>query len=126
MSEERNYLEELSSVERDYTPQELSYFFKTINDDVKVSNSNLVELLEKSGVPLKNLADYLKGYSKLTKKVYTTGEAAKMCQVSQQTIIRCFDAGNLKGFKVPKSKFRRIPRDKLYEFMRDNNIPISS
>lgn len=57
------------------------------------------------------------------KTVYTTGEAAKICKVSQQTIIRCFDNGQLKGFRVPGSRFRRIPRDVLYKFMKDNGIP---
>ena len=57
------------------------------------------------------------------KTVYTTGEAARICKVSQQTIIRCFDSGQLKGFRVPGSKFRRIPRDILYKFMKENGIP---
>jgi two-component system, OmpR family, response regulator RpaA len=57
------------------------------------------------------------------KTVFTTGEAAKICKVSQQTIIRCFDSGQLKGFRVPGSRFRRIPRAELYSFMRDNGIP---
>ena len=57
------------------------------------------------------------------KTVFTTGEAAKICKVSQQTIIRCFDSGQLKGFRVPGSRFRRIPRDLLYAFMRENGIP---
>ena len=57
------------------------------------------------------------------KKIFTTGEAALVCKVSQQTIIRCFDSGQLKGFRVPGSRFRRIPRDALYRFMKDNNIP---
>jgi excisionase family DNA binding protein len=57
------------------------------------------------------------------KTVFTTGEAAKICKVSQQTIIRCFDSGQLKGFRVPGSRFRRIPRDALYRFMKENNIP---
>ena len=58
-----------------------------------------------------------------TKTVFTTGEAAKICKVSQQTIIRCFDNGSLKGFRVPGSRFRRIPRHELFSFMRDNGIP---
>ena len=57
------------------------------------------------------------------KTVFTTGEAAKICKVSQQTIIRCFDNGQLKGFRVPGSRFRRIPREALYKFMKDNQIP---
>ena len=58
-----------------------------------------------------------------TKTVFTTGEAAKICKVSQQTIIRCFDNGSLKGFRVPGSRFRRIPREKLFSFMKENGIP---
>ncbi len=58
-----------------------------------------------------------------SKTIFTTGEAADICKISQQTIIRCFDSGRLKGFRVPGSKFRRIPREELMRFMRDNNIP---
>ncbi len=59
------------------------------------------------------------------KQVFTTGEAAKICNVSQQTIIRCFDSGRLQGFKVPGSKFRRIPRHELVRFMKQNNMDLS-
>ena len=58
------------------------------------------------------------------KRIFTTGEAAEICKVSQQTIIRCFDSGRLTGFRVPGSKFRRIPREELIRFMRLNNIPL--
>jgi excisionase family DNA binding protein len=59
------------------------------------------------------------------KQVFTTGEAAKICNVSQQTIIRCFDNGRLQGFKVPGSRFRRIPRAELLRFMHENNMETS-
>src|ERR1700745_4275031 len=57
------------------------------------------------------------------KTVFSTGEAAQICKGSQQAIIRCFDSGQLKGFRVPGSRFRRIPRDQLFHFMRDNGSP---
>jgi excisionase family DNA binding protein len=57
------------------------------------------------------------------KQVFTTGEAAEICKVSQQTIIRCFDNGRLQGFRVPGSRFRRIPRNELLRFMKANDIP---
>jgi len=57
------------------------------------------------------------------KTIFTTGEAAAICKVSQQTIIRCFDSGRLGGFRVPGSKFRRVTRDGLLAFMRENGIP---
>jgi excisionase family DNA binding protein len=59
-----------------------------------------------------------------TKELFTTGEAADLCNLSQQTIIRCFDSGRLRGFRIPGSKFRKIPRDSLLKFMKENSIPI--
>jgi excisionase family DNA binding protein len=61
-----------------------------------------------------------------SKRIFTTGEAAAVCKVSQQTIIRCFDNGRLTGFKVPGSKFRRIPREELVRFMKANGIPLQN
>jgi len=61
-----------------------------------------------------------------TKRVFTTGEVAVLCGLSQQTVIRCFDAGRITGFKVPGSRFRRIPREELLRFMRQNNLPMDS
>ncbi len=58
------------------------------------------------------------------KDLFTTGEAAEVCKVSQQTIIRCFDSGRLQGFRIPGSRFRRIPRQSLIKFMKENNIPL--
>lgn len=75
-----------------------------------------------------NLEQNVENPEALGKRVFTTGEAAKICKISQQTIIRCFDAAEgskikLKGFRVPGSRFRRIPRDSLFEFMKENGIP---
>ena len=58
------------------------------------------------------------------KDVFTTGEAAVICGLSPQTIIQCFDSGTMEGFLVPGSRFRRIPKDSLIKFMRENNIPL--
>ncbi len=60
------------------------------------------------------------------KSVYTTGEVADICKVSQQTVIRCFDNGKLRGFRVPGSRFRRIPRESLLAFMKENGIPLDA
>jgi excisionase family DNA binding protein len=60
------------------------------------------------------------------KDLFTTGEVAEICKVSQQTIIRCFDAGKLEGFRIPGSKFRRIPRQKLIKFMKENDVPLDN
>ena len=58
----------------------------------------------------------------IEKEIFTTGEAAELCNVSQQTIIRCFDKGRLNGFRVPGSRFRRIPRSDLIDFMKNNGM----
>jgi excisionase family DNA binding protein len=50
------------------------------------------------------------------KAAYTTGEAAEILGVSQQTVIRCIDSGELKGYRVPLSRFRRVPHDELVRF----------
>ncbi len=60
------------------------------------------------------------------KELFTTGDVAEICRISQQTVIRCFDAGKLEGFRIPGSKFRRIPRQNLIKFMRENDIPLEN
>ena len=57
------------------------------------------------------------------KTVFSTLEAAKVCKVSEQAIIQCFDSGQLKGYRLPGSRDRRIPRDSLFRFMQENGIP---
>jgi len=57
-------------------------------------------------------------------EVFTTGEAAKVCGVSQQTIIRSIDEGLLIGFRVPGSKFRRVPAVELRKFIRRHHLPL--
>jgi excisionase family DNA binding protein len=58
------------------------------------------------------------------KSVFTTGEVAEICKLSQQTVIRCFDSGRLHGYRVPGSRFRRIPREALIQFMKEHKIPL--
>ncbi len=76
-----------------------------------------------NGFEMKNMAAQQDSSDLAKKDIFTTGEAAEVCKVSQQTIIRCFDSGRLRGFRVPGSRFRRIPREELIRFMRENNIP---
>jgi excisionase family DNA binding protein len=57
------------------------------------------------------------------KSAYTTGEAARICNLSQTTIIRLFDAGTLKGYRVPGSRFRRITHEELERFLVEHALP---
>jgi excisionase family DNA binding protein len=95
-----------------------------LTDDVKVVAS---ESLAATVLPHTGRARCAHTESNVNhKKVFTTGEAAEVCNLSQQTIIRCFDNGQLGGFRVPGSKFRRIPRNELVKFMKANSIPLEA
>jgi excisionase family DNA binding protein len=58
------------------------------------------------------------------KDVLTTGEVAKICNVASRTVSKWFDAGQLEGYRIPGSKDRRIPVDKLIKFMKAHGIPL--
>jgi len=59
------------------------------------------------------------------KELFTTGEAAEICRVSQQTIIRCFDSKRLEGFGVPAQNSDEPPRG-LIKFMKKILIPLDA
>ena len=59
------------------------------------------------------------------KTVLTTGEVAKICSVAPRTVSKWFDAGPLRGSRIPGSKDRRIPVDQLIRFMRAHGIPLN-
>jgi len=56
--------------------------------------------------------------------VYTTGDVARICLVAPRTVSKWFDTGRLKGYRIPGSLDRRIPRDSLIEFMRSHGMPL--
>ena len=58
------------------------------------------------------------------KKVFTTGQVAKICKVAPRTVSKWFDSGRLRGYRIPGSQDRRIPRVQLVLFMKDNGIPL--
>jgi excisionase family DNA binding protein len=57
------------------------------------------------------------------KSVYTTFETAKLCHVSPLSIINWVNAGRLAAFRTPGGH-RRIRREDLIRFMRENGIPL--
>ncbi|NOT01018.1 MAG: helix-turn-helix domain-containing protein [Phycisphaerales bacterium] len=58
------------------------------------------------------------------KDVLTTGEVALICHVAPRTVSKWFDTGRLKGYRVPGSKDRRIPRSDLVRFMKAHDMPM--
>lgn len=59
------------------------------------------------------------------KNVLTTGEVAKLCNVAPRTVSKWFDSGQLRGYRIPGSKDRRIPIDQLIRFMQAHGIPLN-
>jgi excisionase family DNA binding protein len=60
------------------------------------------------------------------KNVLTTGDVARICNVAPRTVSKWFDSGQLKGYRIPGSKDRRIPVSELIRFMKANNMPQSA
>lgn len=48
----------------------------------------------------------------------TTKEAASFLNVSEASIRRWTDSGDIKCYRIGKRKIRRIPRDTLLEYLR--------
>ncbi|MBA61162.1 MAG: response regulator [Planctomycetaceae bacterium] len=57
-------------------------------------------------------------------KVFTTGQVAKICKVAPRTVSKWFDSGRLKGYRIPGSQDRRIPRDSLIKFLKEHGMPL--
>ena len=60
------------------------------------------------------------------KNVLTTGDVAKICNVAPRTVSKWFDKGQLKGYRIPGSKDRRIPVSELIRFMKVHNMPAAT
>ena len=59
------------------------------------------------------------------KDVLTTGQVAKICNVAPRTVSKWFDTGQLRGYRIPGSKDRRIPMSQLLRFMQAYGIPLN-
>ena len=80
----------------------------------RILGNSLIKFMKENGM-----------YEYLGERIYTTGEAAKLCRVSTPTIIKCFDNKMLKGYLIPGTntntdhKFRHIPEKCLIQFMKE-------
>lgn len=57
-------------------------------------------------------------------KVFTTGQVARICKVAPRTVSKWFDSGRLKGYRIPGSQDRRIPREFLIRFLKEHGMPL--
>ncbi len=56
--------------------------------------------------------------------IFTTGQIAKICKVAPRTVSKWFDSGRLRGYRIPGSQDRRIPREHLIRFLKEHGMPL--
>ncbi len=57
-------------------------------------------------------------------EVFSSGQVAKICHVAARTISKWIDAGRLHGYRIPGSQDRRVTRENLVRFLRENDMPL--
>ena len=84
-----------------------------------ILQDKLVDFLKKYKIP------YLLVGGKIYthKKYYSIGQAAKHSRLPVNTIIKLVDSGELKGFRIPCSRFRRISEFSFMAFLKNHGIP---
>src|SRR5437660_10159191 len=73
--------------------------------------------------PTSGLSKLVTGVTAM-KKVFTTGQVAKICKVAPRTVSKWFDSGRLRGYRIPGSQDRRIPREQLIKFLKEHGMPL--
>ncbi len=66
-----------------------------------------------------------KGIGVQMKTIFTTGQVAKICKVAPRTVSKWFDSGRLRGYRIPGSQDRRIPREHLIRFLKEHGMPLN-
>lgn len=55
--------------------------------------------------------------------VLTIAQVAKLLKVSPRSASRLFDSGRLRGYRIPGSQDRRVPRECLLRFLSEHGLP---
>jgi len=77
------------------------------------------------GNPVKAMDDTILVKEFLARQeVFTTGQIATLCGVAPRTVAKWFDSGRLKGYRIPGSQDRRVPRESLVAFLTANGMPL--
>lgn len=58
--------------------------------------------------------------------IFTTGQVASLIGVAPRTVSKWFDSGRLRGFRIPGSQDRRIPREHLVRFLKEHGMPLGA
>lgn len=59
-----------------------------------------------------------------TRNIYTTGQIATMCKVAPRLVTKWFDSGRLRGYRIPGTQDRRVPREYLLSFLQEYGMRI--
>lgn len=59
------------------------------------------------------------------KEVLGTGDIAKLCHATENTVKKWIDSGDLPGFRLPGRGFRRVLRDDFIEFCTRKKFPLT-
>ena len=57
------------------------------------------------------------------KDLYSTGDVAKICGVTINTVVKWFEAGELEGRRTSRTGARRITRKSLFSFLKRQGFP---
>lgn len=57
-------------------------------------------------------------------KIFTTGQVAKICGVSNRLVAKWFNSGRLMGYIIPGTRERRIPQEYLVKFLKKHGMPL--
>lgn len=56
--------------------------------------------------------------------VFSTGQVASLCKVAPRTVAKWVNSGWLKGYRIPGGQDRRVPRESLIRFLKENGMPL--
>lgn len=59
-----------------------------------------------------------------SKAIFTISEVAMICGVAPRTASKWFDSGRLRGYRIPGTQDRRIPRAYLVCFLKEHGMPL--
>lgn len=59
------------------------------------------------------------------RQVFTMGDVARICNCAPRTVSKWFDSGRLKGYRIPMSNDRRVPREDLIRFLKEHGMPLT-
>ncbi len=93
--------------------------YRDDDGDRRILMTDVIEMLKKMSQPVpEECYEVTQPRVNFDQPVFTTGDVGKICCCAGRTVIKWIDAGILKGYVLPLSSDRRVPRESLIEFLR--------